>query len=454
MDNLETQLFIKRENLDETFYFQSILHEAYGLKLLSDSQFEKIQRQSIQLLTKQAERYTGKDSSSVKLEIGETIQQSIFYTIGIYLKSLPNPDRSLTILEQKSLLEIYQQGKELIETQLDRAKKMLTFIQDHSLVINNYAYNDTIQHGIPIFFPAYDACYAAQDTPASIDYPLSNDKMNLVGIEYIYSYLQKLILENEFCKNFTEYEIDCLLRGYDAGYQDLLINIFELVLTNAVGSILSNKSMVQLDIQPLDRNHLQHKLENLSNEELCKLLKDAHIQLCKDLNIKNELLINHIGGTVIDLTVRLKNALENNCLESIFVNLKEHQSQPISQFDDGEKMNDELFRKVANAIRECRLVSDKIVLIQREIHSITDLVDILAGYCIFDNEYDEVFQSLGDKELAILIKRLPSYLLESDLLPDTHKEWQLRLNKFYNEIDKTRKDVIKDLIIHGLNNTL
>lgn len=57
----------------------------------------------------------------------------------------------------------------------------------------------------------------------------------------------------------------------------------------------------------------------------------------------------------------------------------EDHTQPVFQFEDGEKLDDESFRTIADEIRECRYVSDKISIIQRDIHSITDLVDILEG---------------------------------------------------------------------------
>jgi hypothetical protein len=446
MNNLEKQHLIKRENLNATYYFQSILQEAYRVKLLTDLELENIQMQSVQLLAKQTERYTGGESSSVKVETAQSILQSIFYCIGIYLKSFSDTDMSIEVLKQKPLSELYQHGKKLIGIQLYNAKQLLCLIQSDSIATDNCAYNGTIQDEIPIFFSAYDANFAAHDTPASIDYPLSNDKMDLVGIEYIYSYLQKLFLENLFCKNFNLNDINCLLRGYDNHYQDLLINIFGLVLTNALGSVLGNKNALQLNIKPSDRQYLQLKLANLPKDKLDTVLQDAAMQLCIELKISDILLQKHISDTVMNLSDILKNALENHQLESIFVSFKENSEQPIIKFKDGARITDELFRSIANEIRQCRFVSDKIVIIKREIHSITDLVDILEGSCIFDMEFAEIFQSLGDMELALLLKKLPTHLIDSNLhFTENEKEWQNRLNCFFKEIDLTRRESISAL---------
>jgi len=446
MNNLERQHLIKRESLNEAEYFLTILQEASRLNLLTDSKLESIQLQSIELLAGQTELYTGGESSSVKTETAQSIMQSIFYNIGVYLKSFPDPDMSLEAIKQKPLLELHRHGRKLAEKQIKSAVELLGAIRNDSIVTDNCAYNDTIENGISVFFSAYNADFAAHDTPASIDYPLSNDKMDLVGIEYIYNYLQKLFLENRFCKNFTGHDIHCLLRGYDDRYQDLLINIFGIVLTNAVGSVLAGKSAFQLNIEQIDRQYLQQKLANLSKEKLDTRLQEASTQVCKELGISDEPLHEHVAATVMSLSAGLKRALENDRLESIFISFKQNLSQPLILFEDGVQMNDELFRSITDEIRECRYVSDKIVIIRREIHSIIDLIDLLEGYSIFDDEYTEIFQSLGDMELALLMKKSPAYMTDPDFLfEEDEKEWQSMLSCFFNELDSTRRESIREL---------
>lgn len=400
MNNLSKPHLIQKENLNEAFYFPSLLQECHRLNLFTVSEFESIQLQSIKLLAKQTERFTGGESSSVKVETAENIMHSILYCIGFYLRSFPDINMSIEALKQKTLLELYRSGKQMMRERMGNANKLLYAIQHDGFVTDNQAYNDTIQNGIPDFFSAYDIDLAAHDTPGSIDYPLSNDQMNLVGIEYIYSYLQKLFLENQFCNLFPMYDIECLLRSYDEHYQDLLINIFGLVLTNAIGSVLAKKNAFQLKIEPLDRQYLRQKLLNLPKAKLDTMLQDAATKLCQQLNISNRVLQDHIAATLLDLSARVTNALEINQLESIFISFKENDPLPVFQFEDGEKVSDESFRSIVDEIRECRFVSDKIAIIQREIHSFADLVDLLEGYCIFDDEFAEIFPSLGDMELA------------------------------------------------------
>jgi len=118
----------------------------------------------------------------------------------------------------------------------------------NKLATIHYTYNATLNDGIGSFFASYNPDYEAQETPASIDYQLCNDVGELAGVEFIQRYLEHLFLENEFCGNFAAEDIQHLLCGYDKEYKDLLINIFEHVLTAAVGCSLANRSVVKLDI--------------------------------------------------------------------------------------------------------------------------------------------------------------------------------------------------------------
>jgi len=446
MNKLAKQQLLKTENLHPDSYFQSVLAEANRLQLLKDFEFENIQMQLITLLTQRIKRYTHGESSSVRTEVAENIMQSILYNISIYLKSFPDADMSLEAIKQKTLVEMYQDGQKLINRQFDSAKKLLESVQKNSITTDNCAYYDTVQKGLAAFFPAYDADFAAHDTPGSIDYPLCNDHMDLVGIEYIYSYLQKLYLENEFCQKFKAQDIHYLLLGYDENYQDLLINIFELVLGNAIGCLLAEKNPLVLNIKEADRQYIRQKLINLPKDELTSILQEASGQLVKKLHISDESLQKHISATIIDLTPRVKEALANNQLAAVFISFKDAPKEPFIKFADGQKMDDELFRTIFKEIKRCRFVSDKIATIRREIHSLVDLVDILEGDCIFGSEFAEVFQSLEDMELALLLKKIPKYIVDANFhFTNNEKLWHDKLHSFLAQIDPDRRERIKEL---------
>lgn len=83
----------------------------------------------------------------------------------------------------------------------------------------------------------------------------------------------------------------------------------------------------------------------------------------------------------------IKNALKNNCLKSVFVSFQE--KSPFSvYFEYGEKLNNELFRKITNEIQQYRFISDKIKILKDEIYAIPDLIDVLESNCLFEEEFD------------------------------------------------------------------
>ena len=444
MNSIEKQRLIKRESLSEEHYFQSLIQEAHLLKLLSDAEIENIQIQSVKLLARQTERYNSGDSSSVRVELAQSIFQSALYSIGIYLKSLPDTDMSLSEIRQTPLEELYKKGRKLIEKKINIARHLLYLVQHERIETENLAYKDTVDNGLSDFFSSYDPDFAAHDTTGSIDYPLNIDKMEMVGIEYILDYLQKLYWENKFCRKFSNNDISCVMRGYDEKYPDLLVNIFRIVFTNALGRTLLGKSIGGLKIDSIDRKNLQEKLQHLPQDELYKELETASIKLCNQLNFSNNFFEQYISQTMRNICERLKNALENEQLECIFASSKEKLIKPIIHFMDGDKMEDELFRKLTNEIRECRFATDKISIIQKDIHSISDLVDILEADCLFDNEIDELFQVLGDNELAMLFNLLPINKVDSNL-EESEKEWHVKLDDYLRGIGSNRKHNIIEL---------
>jgi len=441
MNSLDKQHLIKRESLSKNQYFQSMVQEAHRLKLLSDAELEDIQIRSVRLLARQTERYTSGDSSSVRVEIAQSIFQSTLYTIGIYLKSLPDIDMSLSEIKQTPLYELHNKGRKLIEKKINIAKHMLYLVQNGRIKTDNIAYNDTVQKALSDFFSSYDPDFAAHDTPCSIDYPLNIDKMELAGIEYIYDYLQKLYWENKFCKKFSSHDISCVLRGYDEKYPDLLVNIYRLVFTNALGCTLLSKNTGELKIDSTDRRYIQEKFEKLSQDQFYKVLESASIKLCKQLEFSNDFFKEYIYQTIKEICDSLKKALKNKQLQLVFINSKEKDIKPIVHFMDGDKMDDELFRKLTNEIRECRFATDKILIIQRDIHSISDLVDVLEAECLFGNEFLELFESLEDNELAMLFSLLPINKVDSNY-EESEKKWHVKLDNYLREIEVTRKSNI------------
>jgi hypothetical protein len=436
------QPLIRSANLDPGTYFTALVEEAYRLGLLSDPQLERIRMQIIELLAGRTARYTAGASSSVRMETAQNILQSTLYTLGVRLKSLPEPDAAIPLLDQESLNDLYRQGRAIIGSRIDMAKQLFEAVRNQRISTGNLEYHETVDNGIAVFFAEYDPDFAAHETPSSIDYPLSLALPGLTGIEYIDAYLQQLLMENQFCHHFAPEEIESLLRGYDDHYQHLLINIFRLVLTNLTGAALAEQSPLRLALAPSDYEYLREKMRGLSEAGLDTLLEEATLRICEEFTISDPLLRRYIAATIRDLSPQLKVTLEQDQLEALFVPCKAKPEPSGLQFHDAPKMDDDSFRTLTEEIRDCRYVTDKIALIAREIHSLADLVDLLEGDCIFGAEFPRVFASLDDMQLALLMKKL----VDPDFnLTESEREWRLQLKGFLSELTSSRRERIESM---------
>lgn len=428
---------IEEKQLDQNNYFQSYLKEARGRNLLSEAEIQHMQVQMAELLARQIERYTRFESSSVKIEVAEGIIRSILYGIDSYLINLCDTDECLKILKGTTLSQIYQKGLQLIKSQVKEAEIWLKKVQDNHLEIDNYAYKDTL-NALPDFFIYYDTEFFAHHTPASIDYPLYLDKMDTVGINYMSSYLQKLFYENGFCNLFPKDSIKRLLEDYHEQHEELLINIFQLILINALGSVIIQRSAKRLDLNALDCEQIYILLADKNEIYLKTIVREASDQLIKELNITG-FLENYIKMGSQEIAVRLKNALENNQMGTLFVLGDESKTIEMIYFEDREKMDDALFIKLSEEIRSCRELSDKLMLLKSEIYTLEDMLDILEADCFFGEEYEGLFKVLDEMEIAMLLKSL-NITNHDDFNKgmgylNWEKEWQKRLYDYLEQGD-------------------
>ena len=105
---------IDRMQLSEENYFQSLLEQAHRKGLVGDGDIERIQYDCLKLLARKVERYNSGDSSSIRVEKAQDIMASLLFTLGLWLKTYPNPDDAITVLQSEPIDEIYQKGRKRI----------------------------------------------------------------------------------------------------------------------------------------------------------------------------------------------------------------------------------------------------------------------------------------------------------------------------------------------------
>jgi len=427
------------ERLDGADYLQSLVKAAYRLKLIDESCVERIQMQILQILSGHVERYTRGESNSVTVEKAQMLTQSILYSLGVRLKSLPDNREALSATTGRPLAEIFEEGVALIRERIGSAEKLLERAQAGRIITDLEAYNETVDEALPGFFQAYDPDFSAHETPASIDYPLGHDRMDLTGIEYIFVYLQKLDWENRLCSHYSDLDLQMLLAGYDRHYSGLLVNISQLVLTNALGNLMLGGSAMSLRITGDDRERLVRQLAGRSGTAISVMLEMALKRLFEELDVDEPSFRQYVRDCADGLAVRLENALKSGRLQNIFIEQREDLSSEMIYCDDGRKLDDRTFRELAERISRTGSPSEKIALIARHVRSLGDMADLLEAGCLEEQDLHALFESLGDTELALLLVRLNVSPCDGGIcLDEDERDWKYSLASFVNSMDSGR----------------
>lgn len=381
-------------------YFQSYVEEALRVGLVSMEEVANIKVMMVKLLEVQIQRYTRFESSSVKVETAEGLMRAILYSLDFKFKSLKG-DEGVALLKTQSLETLFRECVGLIREQVEKSKVYFEKVKENRLQVDNFAYNDTIDRGFTNFYPFYDAEFGGHMEAADIDYPLCIDEMKEEGITYVYGYLKKLYYENLFCNYFKIEEINELLASSDPNEKELLINIFEMVLTNAIGNVVVHKDKVGLDLSQTDISLLQSRFEN--EDTPLVLLQHAAIEIMKTFKISG-FLKQYILNACRPIGKRIEIAVINKTLDKIFVPFKVIGDRGVIDFKDGESLEDEAFKEVIEAVCCAACVTDKLEMFRANIHSLKDMIDFLEAECLYGSEYKALYRSLSEVEIALLLK--------------------------------------------------
>lgn len=456
--NIKKYELIKQENLDPNNYTISILNEALHLGLIDQSAMDAVQAKVMEILADLILKYTKGESSSVRVETSQRLLMSVFYAIDAGLGTDSDPQEVLETLLHGDLREIYKQGLDTLELNLIASRDLYAETLKTKLAIPNDAYHSTIEE-LQDFFKAYDILYNAQDATANIDYPLLFDDMDIEGVFYIKQYLEKLNLENRICSFYPIRDINQLLVNYSRVYRintrETLINILEIVISNAVFSILAGNRGSQLNISSEQFEHLNQRLSRFDHSRFADLLSEAIEILIVDLQIEAPAAKEYIRRFHAVLFPRFINALDNNSLYNlIIVNAKATQQFDI-MFDEGNSLDDEHFRQVVEKIMDCANAEDKASIIRSEIQSLGDFIDILEAECLFAEEYHVLFNHLGDMELSILARivfiddirtNLMNFSLQNPEEKPSEPDWQAVFCEYVQQLSPERIETIEDYI--------
>lgn len=306
---------IKRNELDDIEYFESLIKAAHDLQKLEISEIENIQSQLLELLKIKVEKYNLLESTSIEIEKAKTIMESNMYTIGIYLKTFM-PDDALEKLKKERIVSMYEAGRKIINKKVAISKILYKEVLKSTLQIANETYLDTIIKGIKGFFKIYEPDYNAKDKKITADYPLYNSLIGkLEGIEFIEEYLKSLKIENEYLSKYDAFKINELLYNYREDYTILIENIFKIVLRQNIGQILAGEEVDTLNISYDGIDKIFLGLNKMTKNEIYDKIKEA---ICR-LEIKSKEAKEYTEKGLEELQFEIYNSYKLNNLDKIFI---------------------------------------------------------------------------------------------------------------------------------------
>lgn len=444
MNEIRKYQRIQKEGLSKAHFFEHLIAYIEEKGYLSEAQWQKVQLELLEILTKQIEIFNKGQSSSIQKQKAEALTASIYFTLGVYFRELEDIDESIEILGKGRLKEAFSKGKRLIHEKVEKCKMLYEEAKATRITTENIAYNDTLGEGLNCFFKSYNEALRAEENCGDIDYPLCRDKMEEIGVLYIEDYLTKIIIENRFCRRFDhEGEIDRLLYGYHEGYQHLLLNIFERVLLNAIGNMILGRDGLRLSEEEI--MELCRLLRPLEEDKL-KLVLYQGAKMSMTLSKIEEVEAKaYVYGCIDKWLPIFRRCLDSENMTELFVIDHEKVGKRFSISAIENKMDDDTFKILAEHIRDAENTNEKLQWIRKHIANIEDLKDLFEADCIYEEEFEMIFGDLSDMELALLIRysmmdEFASIDIEEPL--EEEKEWRKVFAKFVAAMEEKKKQTI------------
>ncbi|CAH8771896.1 DUF6179 domain-containing protein [Paenibacillus dendritiformis] len=447
---------IRKSRLQRNQYTISLMNEGLRTGMLTSQEIMRIQHAFMQILQELIEKYTQGASTSVTTETAESILTSIMYAADAYLISFEEPEKAITYLNTVDVRQIYGRGVEKVSQCFAETKQLYKEISANKLEVPVDAYNLTIDESLPVFLRKYGIIFDAHNTMASIDYPLAIDDMRLQGVFYIKQYLERLKLETEFCAMFEPQQLLDLLvhfgRECRLNYRIELFNIYELMLNNAIFSLLSGGDADDIRISGNQYARLEQQFMSLTEAHIRSVISGAMERLQREMPIHSRLK-EYMDGCKEDLVQRVANAAKHSSLRTVIITEREAEAKSIViSFNEEDKMSDVQLRRRLHEIMTCERKEDKVKLILSSFQSFHDYLDMLESGCLYGDEYDALFLAFGDMELAILativfyeeVRSMPPDLLSFLLLEKEYSlEWQLQLVQCLRGMSRERLQAVE-----------
>jgi hypothetical protein len=267
------------------------------------------------LLIRKAAKYSGCDSTSIPYEKARRLMAGIIYCIDEYRSDSTEEG----LCRAQTLAEQYVLGAEKVREKIDHICRVYNRLAP---VFNDYGVmclSETVNKGIPAFLSRYDAQFFPQDTILTLDYPLLRDMHQLCGADAVDAFLGAVEMEQRFLSAFNEDDIIALLSRCNAGWREMVENICEPVLLNALGHWLLHKPMADRGFRPGEYQRLDTLLREATLLELQEIAEEGIAAIGVRFCPGDEDIQYYLLEDAWNLAVRMSIAAEFRRWDKIFV---------------------------------------------------------------------------------------------------------------------------------------
>lgn len=300
----------------------SIVESEDHLSSISDAELSPAEQITFQmdlmkLLERRVHLFTSNESSSIPEFTAHELLLSILFTLDI---DADEPDaRIVRAIMEEGIEKQFAYRLDEIAQQITYGNQLLKQANQCTPFLGSRALSDTLR-SIQKASSEYDYRFFAHVIPAEIDYPLALPVPEaLKGITYLNEYLNRLIIEGTFLQHFNLDTSKRLLKTIHIDYQELLVNLFEPIATNAIGCTIAEKEPFSLSVNADDISLITSKLEHVGKKASMVILKQAADHLSAVLKITDSPTRLYIEKTTLNLYPRIKNALKHESLEGVFL---------------------------------------------------------------------------------------------------------------------------------------
>lgn len=439
MNRLQMHGIIRKERLNSEHWFQSFLLEAVKQGQLTGDELRGLQEQLVQLMVYLATRYTAGASTSIREETAQSLMAGAVYSIGHTLKK-KRIDTALRDLREIPLKTLYHRGQTELRELLSAAKARYATLIKNGVPLGSVTWQSTMYTGLAEFFAAYHVYDTPHESPGLIDYPTALPLDGAGGVEYITRYLKRLTLEDSLIRRWSLDEVNGLIRA--GGAVEAPVNVFTLVLTNALGAVLCGRRPDTLSLSREDTVRLRGRLSDAP----LRVLLNAAEALCGILNIKDGDLSRYISDTTASLVPVVKNALATQTLPHLFLTIKS--APKTAFFHDAPRMDDKQFRALVQEISECDDPKYRAELVSMHAACVADLADLFETGCLTNADIQNVLGTLGDEPLAALLCICRDSAADALHTSETELVWRMALTACMSSFEEKKQRRIRDMALH------